>query len=589
MRHLSRRAFLASAVSGAALLLAACGQAAPTPAPPKPVDTGKPVEKPAEAPKPTAEPAKPTAEPTKPTAAAPAAPTKPVEAKPTAEQAKPGPTVAPAAKPGATKFQGQIVISIIQQVPEEAQAALTDAYKKVRPDVSLVWELPGGGAGQYPTWLGTQLAAGNIRPDIVSGNYVSSYAKYYNFEQVRKTINPHTNNPWDKDLDWDFFRARNAKGERNMLPSRAVHTMWFYNKEMLAKANVKPPQTWAEFADVCQKLKLAGFTPVAANYTFQVPQWLAEIYFDQYHVDWIQAVRAQKGDWSYDPGLDDKFNYDPKDPFIHTRYTYNPQRYWKGIRDGLLKYDTPQMAEIIKNMAEIFPKHATSDLFVMQDSYPPFLQQQCAIMCNGSWSLPTLANDMKAMTPDRLKELKLDEKTSIRPFEWGFFENPSMEGPLVKTTAKSVESATGEYISIVDKSQGQTELVLDLVMYWLSKAGYQPFLEGYIKSGSRFRPSGPLMVKGVEDPPEIQKMFGDIKFVGNAEINYNNFLGWGGGGSPHMRTSFNIYKDALEGKMPPAEFGRQIQSLITTNFDDLLKRAQLTKEDVDNPAKQPGT
>ncbi|HEV8633697.1 MAG TPA: extracellular solute-binding protein [Chloroflexota bacterium] len=97
----SRRAFLLG-LSGAALLVAACGPAAtPTPAPaPKPAEPAKPAAEPT---KPAAEPTKPAAEPAKPAAAAttapaatkPAATAKPAEAKPTA--------AAPAgAKEGAT-------------------------------------------------------------------------------------------------------------------------------------------------------------------------------------------------------------------------------------------------------------------------------------------------------------------------------------------------------------------------------------------------------------------------------------------------------------------------------------------------------
>src|SRR5207245_10339464 len=108
------------------------------------------------------------------------------------------------------------------------------------------------------------------------------------------------------------------------------------------------------------------------------------------------------------------------------------------------------MKLMIKYLAGIFPKYATSDRLVLDDSYPPFLQQQVAIMSAHTGSIPTLNNDMKAMTPDRLKELKLDEKSAIRPFEWGSFENPHMEGPLVKTTAKAVKSTVGENHSIAD-------------------------------------------------------------------------------------------------------------------------------------------
>jgi hypothetical protein len=41
--------------------------------------------------------------------------------------------------------------------------------------------------------------------------------------------------------------------------------------------------------------------------------------------------------------------------------------------------------------------------------------------------------------------------------------------------------------------------------------------------------------------------------------------------------------------MAPEEFGTRLQKLITDNFDTILEAAELTKEDIDNPAKQPGT
>ena len=86
--------------------------------------------------------------------------------------------------------------------------------------------------------------------------------------------------------------------------------MYYYNKELFAKANARPPLNWNELIDTCRTLKTAGITPIAANWLFQVPQWIAEIHFDQYHVDWAQVVRAQKGDWNYDPAIDDKFAFD---------------------------------------------------------------------------------------------------------------------------------------------------------------------------------------------------------------------------------------------------------------------------------------
>jgi ABC-type glycerol-3-phosphate transport system substrate-binding protein len=495
-------------------------------------------------------------------------------------------TEATGAAAGGMQHQGQLIISLVGTgEPLERSKALSDAYKKVQPGVELLWEWPGVTGGEYPTWLGTQLAASPIRPDIVSGNYVGSFRGYVNFDQYRKTINPYTGNPWDKDLDWDFFNGRNAQGERIMLPTRSVHIMWFYNKALFEKAGVKPPNTWQEFVDVCTKLKEAGITPVAANYQWQVPQWLGAIYFDQYHINLIEMVRAQPGDWNYDPELDDQFVFDPKDPNIHNKYTYNRQRHFQAIRDGKLRYDTPEIADLVKNMAQIFPKYATQDFFVISDPYVPFLQQQVAIMVNATWSLPMLENDMRALSPERLKELEI-EGADIKPFEWATFENPPMEGPLVKGPVRSVESAAGEYLSIIEKDQAQVDRALDFLMFWTSKPGYQVWNDASIKSGQH-APGGPLEVNGVEDPPELQERFRQVKFMGNAETNFNNFLAWGGG---NLATDAkNLYKDALEGKISPEEFGKRLQRLITDNFDTILEASGLTKDDIDNPAKQPGT
>src|SRR5258708_2770065 len=84
-------------------------------------------------------------------------------------------------------------------------------------------------------------------------------------------MNPYENQPWDQTLNWDFFAARGTSGARIMLPTRSVHIMWFYNKEIFAKAGVQPPTTWDEFAEVCAKIKAIGVTPVAINYSYQLP------------------------------------------------------------------------------------------------------------------------------------------------------------------------------------------------------------------------------------------------------------------------------------------------------------------------------
>lgn len=485
----------------------------------------------------------------------------------------------------AASLKGQLVIAISANPPKQAQQALTAAYKAKQPHVDIVWDTKNTQPAQYTSFLGTELAATNIRPDIVSGNYQATFRGYLNFDMYRKSRNPYTGRTWDQDLNWDFYRGTNTQGQRIMLATQAVHINWFYNKDLFAKAKVQLPKTWDQFAAVCAKLQQAGITPVVSNYDYMVPQWFAEVYFDQYHIDWVNTVRAHPGDWDYDPTLDGKFKFDPTDPNIHNKYTYNVQRFFRGIRDGKLRFDTPAVADIVKNMAAIFPKYATKDFFVIEDPYPVFLQQQAAIMSNGSWDLPTLTNDMASLTPARLKILGIKPGT-VKPFKWGTFENPPMTGKLVKSPVRSVESASGEYISVVDKNQQQVNLAVDFAMFWLSKAGYRPYLNAYAKSG-QLNAAGPLEVQDVAYPANLQKLFSHLEFKGNAEASYNGeWTSFGGGDI--QKDVRGLLQNALQGKITPKQYSQQLQAYVMKNFDAILKNEGLTKADVDNPARQPG-
>ncbi|MEZ4863361.1 MAG: extracellular solute-binding protein [Caldilineaceae bacterium] len=508
----------------------------------------------------------------------------------------PAPTVAPAApaaNAGAVtateapiaKAPGEVVVSLNgENIPEEPMNLMSEAFQKTFPDVEVVWEFPNLGAGDYPQWLGTQVAAGDIRPDVVSGNYLSTYNGYVNLDQYRKTVNPFTGNPWDQDLQWDALRGKNAKGERIMVHMRSVHTYWFYNQEIFDQISAAPPTTWEEFLSVNDALITAGHTPMSINYIWQAPQWLAEIYFDQYHVDWVEVVRAQSGDWNYEPDKDGVFKFDPKDPFIHEKYTYNIQRFFNGILEGTLRFDTAEVADLANNMAKMFPEYATEDFFVISDAYAPFLQQQTAIMSNGTWSIPTMIHDMESISPERLEQLKIE--TDITPFAWSTFENPSMMTSLVKTSAKAVESAPGPYLSIINKNQEQVDRSLAFVMFFSSAPGFSLWNQG-LQDAQEFSPAGPLLVNNMQDPPEIQELWDQLTFTGNAETNYNGF--WTSGGGGDFQTDLrNLFKNVLEESITPDEYATQLQAYITGNFEDIVKRINLSMDDIRNPAREPG-
>ena len=491
-------------------------------------------------------------------------------------------------------YKGDIVVSTNNGNASERGTfqALVAAYKKVQPDVNVIIEGPPAGV-DYAQWLGTQLAAGNIRPDIVSGNYQPTYAKYVNLDKYRFQTDPYTSRTWNEDLSWDFFQEKNVKGEKIMIPTEAVHILWFYNKDIFDKAGVQPPKNWDELAAACVKIEATGVKCVGANYIWKLNQWILEIYWDQYARNNIDIAKAQPGDYNYDETVDGKFKFDPNDIFMEGKYNKNFSRFYAAIRDGKIKFDTPEMADLVAQLAKVFPKHASDSLFVDSTEYNQWIQQQVAIIIDGTWSLGGVTSDMKSLsnlTAERAKQLGISETTKLKPFGWGTFENPPMVGPLVKyPNVRSIESASGVYLSIIDKSADKTEMMLDFLMFWTSQPGYQSFVDGAMNDKTTpdgYNPAGPVQVYGVKIPDVAQKLMDNVKMMGNVENGL--FLPQRLSAIESVdKQATNLLKDALEGKIKPEAYAKGLQKLWDDNFTELLKKAGLTKEDLDNPGRDP--
>ena len=124
---------------------------------------------------------------------------------------------------GYPKYTGEIIVSILGDPDGDHSnfQYLTEAYKKYQPDVTFSFEPLK--TDSYVPWLATQLASGHIRPDIVSGNYAATYQGYVNLNLYRNRVNHYTGRTWQEELNFDLISETNAKGEKYMLPSEAVH------------------------------------------------------------------------------------------------------------------------------------------------------------------------------------------------------------------------------------------------------------------------------------------------------------------------------------------------------------------------------
>ena len=77
------------------------------------------------------------------------------------------------------------------------------------------------------------------------------------------------------------------RGKMQAMPGDYMTMVLFYNTEMFKAAGIptnRPPKTWDEFLDVCEKLKTAGITPFANGWA----SWQGFIFPDEIAIPYIQ-------------------------------------------------------------------------------------------------------------------------------------------------------------------------------------------------------------------------------------------------------------------------------------------------------------
>lgn len=472
---------------------------------------------------------------------------------------------------------GEVVVSIVGDHMgfAEGMKALIDAYHKFHPEIHVSVESKGLGYGVgYPTWLNTQLTSGDPRPDVVSGNYCPDYAHYVNLDYYGGQTNPYTGRPMNEGLDFDFFRSLNSRGERILLSTQMVKIMWFYNRDIFDRLHLSPPRTWDEFLEVCAKLKQAGILPLSLRFNYRFYQWLSEILFDQYTRPYIQIIRAQPGDWCYDPERDGDWKYDPANPLNDAKPTVNFARYLRAIQRHEIPYDDAAFIHMLESLKSLAP-YVPSDFLVDtpsadSETYTLFLNGTAAIHLDMSSLLMQIDGDL----------------ASAANFRWATFDTPSQVNEYVKAPARSVESSAGEYIGVINKNQAQTDRVMDFVHFWLSAQGYQIYVDAKVAAG-KYHPAGPVMVHGVKLPAEFEKRFGAIVRRGNAEILLNGLSTVLPDGSRLNNDLKQTLADMMQGKIEPREAARRIQAIMYAGVGETLARNRLDQSFLEHPERDP--
>lgn len=168
---------------------------------------------------------------------------------------------------GGKDFEGVTLVFAQDLTVDETANTLTDQIIKE-------WEDKTGGRikfekqpTDYRVWLTTQFTA-NQGPDVYTGilyditsDYEAGYL--YNFNELYEKESPYdTGKKWRDTLP-DSILERMYLSEDVVpgYPSSTSVVRIFYNKTLFDQAGAEVPETWAEFMEVCEKLKEAGTIP----------------------------------------------------------------------------------------------------------------------------------------------------------------------------------------------------------------------------------------------------------------------------------------------------------------------------------------
>jgi len=175
-------------------------------------------------------------------------------------------------------------------------------------------------------------------------------------------------------------RSYYADGATREVPYQMKGNGVFYNKDLFAQAGIDTvPATWAEFVDVCAKLKAAGSTPLTT---------------------------------------DDA--YTPQQFGIHLARLIGTDATKAVVNDGLWA-ETPEVLATAQAIEALAKEGYYSNL-VASNAFPTgqnteFATGMVAMYVNGSW----LPNEIRNITGDT--------------FNWGFFNYPEVDGGINGTEA----------------------------------------------------------------------------------------------------------------------------------------------------------
>ena len=326
-------------------------------------------------------------------------------------------------------YQGTITMYAQALTPTEASETnpraitgfktVAEQWMAMHPGITIEFLEQVSAGTDYLTWLKTKMA-GAQAPDIfwqhasnINGGAIPS-GSTIDLAEVMQRPNKYVegNEHWI-DMFPDSVNAANLgpNGEYPVVNADYVGTAVYYNTELFAQAGIEVPGdqvTWAQYCEICEKLKAAGITPWAFSFGNNED--------DTSYVDWW--TRLFNTNFYYN----DFENLAVIDP---NKSTLTAAEVMIGFKNGYFGVDNPKWIawwEVMKEQVDNYmPADAISAASTRDTIQTMFLTGQIAMIWEGSWA------------PNDFAEANVS-------FEVGSFPFPYM-------TEESSEYATGAFVS----------------------------------------------------------------------------------------------------------------------------------------------
>lgn len=449
--------------------------------------------------------------------AAPTATSAPAAAKPAAPAA--GSAASPTFTPIATikpeiKREGLIIANIEDTYGHAAgMEAVAKEYVKLYPKVDV--KIDPKPIEGYLDWAKAQVIGGtsaSYMRDCSCADLVAA-GKFVDFGPYFEMTNPYADKKWATMFKPGTIRPDLATGAVTQFNMFSVYVLWFYNRTLWEKVGLKDtPKTWTEFITVLKTFKDAGIIPTSMagdvdGWRRMGISWLDRITADAYARDTINIIRAQPGDWLYDPKVDGTWKYDPKDPYndAYGKVNRNPVRQIKGFRDGELKVDNPGYRDWWQHLKEFLQYIQPGYLGVNRETARQlFLTGKAGVWMDASWFF------------SQFEKFMGDSALGLNRFDYGTFNMVDVDNsPLVQAPTRTIDNPAGYWVT-PKKDKAQNDLEVDFLMFMTT-----PKMAGLLTETTLKDPKGdligPPMIEGVELSETWKQRFAVIGGRGQGE------------------------------------------------------------------------